>query len=189
MMNNISKMVVLFTMFGCASLQPSPTIVPQHDLKIMTVAGDQVDLKKDQPYQLKKTPIYAHANGKVSAVIVDSYDSNEIKLNLNDINEWNKEIVQEKASELASVSMKLMLESQRLIKSKQYETAITKLTKHTEEYPKMHYIYFIKASAELLAGRKDACIESLNVALKSFPDDQAGRALYEKVTGKPYKVE
>ena len=170
----------------------STSTLTQANLKVdqnslVQVAGKPpVELKAGESFTLNEYPVLVESAGYMSVLLVAPKDasSKELILRLRPQENFGGKSFDHKVNHTVGEVVSGVNEVQILLASKKVDQAFEKLNLLQQKFPEFTWLNFLRASCLVVKGQRDEAKAALEVALKDFPEDPAGKRFYEALNGK-----
>jgi predicted Zn-dependent protease len=143
-----------------------------------------VPKKKRDTVPVSTEPVLIESPGYVGLLVVpESKAATDIKVTLKAAEQWESKTSDRKLNQKLNQLVSRVNEVQVLISSNKAKEALHKLEGLQASYPEITYLNFLKASCYVLLGETSRAKVALETAMRDFPENEDGKALYQTISG------
>lgn len=186
----MERLILIFALVmagGCRTVEKKVRVSVDQDIQVARADGSKVDFKKNVPFDLPKDALFVEAKGHTSVVLVPiNSQSGEVKVKMRPATTWVGDAFYKASNQTVSEVVGGVVKTQQLIAANNLPVALATLDKLQEKYPHITYLQFLRASTLTMMRRGQDAQIALERALRDFPDDADGNALYFSLTGRKF---
>ncbi len=178
---------IVFGVAACSTFDKKVQVSVDQDIQLANADGSQSDVAKNTPFDLTEDALLVEAKGHNSVVLVPiQAQAGEVKIKMRPATNWVGEAFYKASNEAVSEIIAVVVKTQQSIATNNLPMALASLDKLQEKYPHITYLHFLRASTLTMMRREQDAQIALEKALKDFPQDIDGNALYRSLTGRKF---
>lgn len=151
---------------------------------LVTLDGQETSVKANEDTKIPNKPVKIESPGYVSLLLIPtSNDSGTMEVKMRRLEGWSGSEVGRQVNQKLNLVLEKVVEAQRALAGKKGREALSIIEALQQENSELTYLDFLKASAYVLIGDRNAASRTLESALAAFPDNPSGKALQRSLNG------
>jgi tetratricopeptide (TPR) repeat protein len=177
---------------GCSSVSKTTPLVSDQDLVLekMDPSGALIrqDIKKGEVFEIGAEVGRLSGSGLVPLLVVGADVANSDpshtpwKVSLSEVKTWRPKDTDLFLTQELDLLYTDLLQIMELARERNIETASEKINRIIDKYPKLASAYYVRAQLEIMAGKKQTSIRTLEAALALRPEFKEALTLKRQIS-------
>ena len=183
------QIILLFLTFGVTACSTFSTnrfdARLNQDASVLKAGSEIQDFKKGETVVLGDKPTLISSPGYVGILVLPASEyKGTVEIDLKSVKSYGGEAFTKKYNQNINEVVAEITEIQLLIAKNKPQDALERTLNLQQKYPQLSYIHLLKASAYVLQHDEKRALQSIELALRDFPDNKQAQDLYYKLSGK-----